>query len=382
MGGAENLAIQIANARAEAGDAAYLYVLTDANGPLADRVAPGVTVRALGLARAPIGSVGPFFGTVIGGYRRLAAQIRSDGVQVVQSHLPGANFWGLLLAERRVCAVAATIHNTREFDYGDADHPVRRRLRRAAYRRILRRCDAVVAVSARVRDSLLAELDVTPDEVRRFAVITNGVTVPPPCTPERRAAVRAAAGVAAGVPYVVGAGRLTPQKDFATLVAAAARLRDLGRPFHLVIGGEGELRPELTAQIAASDLAPTVRLPGNLTDLDDQLGAADLFVLSSRWEGLPLVLLEAMARGLPVVATRLDGLPELVEASGAGLLVAPGDDAALADAMAALLDDPQRRRDCGQCARATIERDYAFAQVSARLGALYGELSASRGARC
>jgi glycosyltransferase involved in cell wall biosynthesis len=377
-GGAENLAVQIANARAAAGDRSFLYVLSAERGELADRVEPAVTVRRLGLARAPIRRFGLFAGSVVQGYRQLASQIRRDGVQVVQSHLPGPNFWALLLAERGVCAVAATVHNTREFDYGDRDNPVRRWLRHLAYRRILRRCDATIAVSEEVRKCLLAELGVLSSWPRRLEVVTNGVAVPPPLSTAERAEVRARAGVPRGIPYLIAAGRLTPQKDFATFVAAAARLRDDGVGFHAAIGGEGELRTDLERLISGLQLDDRVRLPGVLPDLRDHFRAADVFILPSRWEGLPLVLLEAMACGLPVVCTQLEGLEELVGGTGAGVVVPAADPAALADGVRQLLTDDALRTICGQRARAVIEDRYDFRQVSERLGGLYRELAARR----
>jgi len=382
MGGAENLAVQIANARAAAGERARLYVLTGP-GMLASRVAPAVEVRYLGLDRAPVRRPARFLATVTGGLRRIAHQVRTDGVQVVQTHLPGANFWGLLLALRGVCAVVATVHNTREFDYGDRDHPVRRRLRHAAYRQILRRCDATVAVSPQVKTALLAELDFPERRARRFEVVTNGVPVPAPLTSGDRAAIRQRWGAGPAVPLLVAAGRLTEQKDFGNLVDAAARLQGDGRDFRVVIGGEGELGEQLAGRIADLGLAGRVVLPGNLVDLPEVLLAADVFVLPSRWEGLPLVLLEAMASGLPVAATRLEGLDELVATTGAGVLVPPGDSEALAGAIAALLDDPDRRAACGRRAREVIEARYDFRRVSEQLGRLYAELAAAReGSRC
>lgn len=380
-GGAENLAVQIANARAAAGDRSFLYVLSAERGELADRVDPAVGVRRLGLSRAPIARFADFAGSVLQGYRRLEAQLRDDGVQVVQSHLPGANFWALVLAERKVCAVIATVHNTREFDYGDQDDSLRRQLRRLAYRRILARCDATVAVSDEVRACLLAELKVSADWPRRLEVVTNGVAVPSPLRPAARAAVRAEVGVPAGVPYLVGAGRLTPQKDFATFIAAAAALRDAGVEFHAVIGGDGELRGDLEQQVEASRLGDRVRLPGVLPNLSDHFLAADLFVLPSRWEGLPLVLLEAMACGLPSVCTRLEGLEDLVAGSSAGLVVSPGDPAALAAAIRRLLADDAQRAACGERARAVIENRFDFRQVAERLGRLYASVVAPHRAR-
>jgi glycosyltransferase involved in cell wall biosynthesis len=376
LGGAENLAVQIANARAAAGDRAFLYVLTGP-GILSEKVAPDVQVRYLGLDRAPIRQAWKFLGSLTGGLRRLRRQVRRDRVQVVQSHLPGANFWGLLLAEFRVCAVAATVHNTREFDFGDKDHPVRRRLRRVAYRRILRRCDATIAVSDEVRDCLLAELAFPIDQARRFEVVTNGVEVPAPLPTAEREAIRSRIGVPDGALLLLGAGRLTEQKDFANLVAAAGELRDQGRDFFLMIAGEGELRPDLQAQVADLDLGDRIALPGNRTDLRELMLAADLFVLPSRWEGLPLVLLEAMACGLPVVCTRLEGLQELVGRTGAGLMADPADSGQLAGAISRLLTETEFRRQCAGLARAVILKRYDFRRVSDQLGRLYAEIVAA-----
>ncbi|MFO7652369.1 MAG: glycosyltransferase [Candidatus Krumholzibacteriia bacterium] len=378
FGGAEQLAVRIANARALAGDRALLYVLGEAQGPLASRVDAAVAVRRLGIARAPVRSLGPFTASIVAGYRRLAQQLRQDGVDVLQTHLPGANFWGLLVAERRVCAVAATVHNTREFDYGQQDHPVRRRLRRLAYRRILRRCDATIAVSGEVRDALLAELGLQATAARRLEVVENAVALPALPDPSRRERIRQRIGIPPGVPFLLAAGRLTAQKDFAALVASAAGLARSGRRFRLVIAGEGELRGDLERRVQELGLADVVTLPGNLGDLDQQMLAADVFVLSSRWEGLPLVLLEAMASGLPVVCTRIAGVGDLVEEGGAGLVVPPGDAAALAAAIGSLLDDPGQRQLHGAGARRTVERRFSFERLDQRLGTIYAELAAAR----
>ena len=193
-GGAENLAVQIANARAAAGDRSFLYVLSAERGELADRVDPAVTVRRLGSgagADPAARQTSPARSCRATGAS--PAQVRDDGVQVVQSHLPGPNFWALLLAERGVCAVVATVHNTREFDYGDRDNSLRRRLAAsglpahpAALRRDHRR-------ERRGPGRLLAELGVSAAWPRRLEVVTNGVAVPAPLPPAARAAVRASA---------------------------------------------------------------------------------------------------------------------------------------------------------------------------------------------
>lgn len=133
-------------------------------------------------------------------------------------------------------------------------------------------------------------------------------------------------------PIVLAIGRLAPQKDFATLLAAAPAWRDLAR---LVIAGSGPLESELRLQAAGLD----VSFAGHRDDVAELLASAAVFAVSSRWEGQPLVLQEALRAGVPVVATRVGGIPSLTGEDTA-LLVPPGDAAALGVAVRDILTDP------------------------------------------
>ena len=137
-----------------------------------------------------------------------------------------------------------------------------------------------------------------------------------------------------GRPLIVAAGRLAPQKGFATLIEAAARWQDLSPAPLLAIAGEGPLRAGLTA--AATPLGPAVRFLGHRADVPALLAAADVFVLPSVWEGQPLILQEALRAGRPIVATRVGGIPGLTGEDGA-LLIPPDDPAALAAAVRRVL---------------------------------------------
>ena len=376
MGGAEHLAVQVANARAAAGDVSFLYVLTG-RGPLAERIAPAVHARYLGYWRAPIGNPLRFLPSLVRGYRLLAGQCRTDAVQVVQTHLPAANFWGLLLSLRHCCAVVGTVHNNAEFRYGAADDPLRARLRRWAYRRLLQRAEAVVAVSTDVRRSLLEDLHLDEAVAQRLVVVPNGVALPPLLPAEARAEVRRHHDVPEQIPLILGAGRLTEQKNFAALVEAAAVLRERQRDFRILVAGEGELRSSLQARIADLGLSERMRLLGNVTDLGDLMQAADLFVLPSLWEGLPLVLLEALAAGLPVVATRIRGVAEVIQDGVQGRLVPTRDAAALAAVLEELLENPRVRADLSQAGRQLVQDAYSFDRVAERLGDIYGHAYSS-----
>jgi glycosyltransferase involved in cell wall biosynthesis len=144
-------------------------------------------------------------------------------------------------------------------------------------------------------------------------------------------------------------GRLAPQKNPMLLVRAFAALQDPRA--HLVMLGEGILRDELLAFVSERRLADRVHFLGKRMDIPECLAASDVFVLSSNWEGNPLAVMEAMAAGLPVIGTRVGGVPELVESGQHGILVDPGDDAAFAEAMRTLLNDVEKRLTMAEAAR-------------------------------
>lgn len=369
MGGAERLAVQIANALAAAGHRSHLLVLTGP-GPLSGQIDPAVQVAYLHCTRAPLKQTWRFATTIRQGSQLLNDQITRHELAIVQSHLPGANFWGLLLALRHRCAVIATVHNNREFDYGDQDNVLRARLRRRAYRLMLRRCAAVVAVSQQVAASLLAEVGARPKDERRLVVVPNGVNEPPPLFAADRKAIRQRFGCAEEELLLLAAGRHTEQKNFQALVKAAAILRDRGVPYRLAIAGDGPLREAHEKQAGRLALGGRVLFPGNLDDLQRVMQAADGFVLPSLWEGLPLVLLEALAAGVPVVGSRIAGIQDVVTDEVDSLLVAPADEAALAAALARL-QDPQLRQRLRAAGLELARREYGFARVVSRLETIY-----------
>ena len=154
---------------------------------------------------------------------------------------------------------------------------------------------------------------------------------------EERAAIRAELGAVPGQRIVLAVGRLAPQKGFSLLLEAAARWGDIQPRPLLVIAGSGPLARELEAR--AASLGLTVRFAGQRADVPALLAAADVFVLPSVWEGQPLILQEALPAGVPIVATRVGGVPGLA-GEDAAILVAPGDAPALAAAVRAVLGDP------------------------------------------
>jgi glycosyltransferase involved in cell wall biosynthesis len=182
------------------------------------------------------------------------------------------------------------------------------------------------------------------------------------CSPERALVIYNAVDVdgvpraspKTGVPTIISVGRIAGPKDFATLARALAKLRP--RRFHAWIVGDGPELGQLRLELAKLGVGDAVELLGERNDVPALLAQSDVFVLSSRAEGLPLAVVEAMAAGLPVVASAVGGVPELI--GDAGVTVPPGDPDALATALARFVEDVELRREYGESARRRAEAEF------------------------
>lgn len=172
-------------------------------------------------------------------------------------------------------------------------------------------------------------------------------------------------------------GRLDEQKGQDVLIEAMARLKN-AHQVRCVIMGEGPARARLEALIRQLNVRDVIRLWGERDDASAWLAACDIFVLPSLWEGLPNALLEAMALGLPAVASNVDGVPEIVTRGRDGLLVEPKDPAALAGAIAQLVVDAPMRSALGQAARARIQERFSLPAMIANYEGAYRRVLAGR----
>ena len=175
-------------------------------------------------------------------------------------------------------------------------------------------------------------------------------------------------------PLIISVGRLAPPKDLETLIEALANL-ETG---NAIIVGDGPDRRRLDKLALDRGLGGRVRFLGERDDVPQLLRSADVFVLSSRKEGLPLSIMEAMMTGLPVVASRVGGVPELVEDEDTGFLVSPGDPQSLRDALAALLMDEGLRQRLGHRGRERAQREFTLDRMCAATIAIYEQVLEAR----
>jgi glycosyltransferase involved in cell wall biosynthesis len=274
--------------------------------------------------------------------RKLDALFRQYRPVVVHTHLLALNYAYPLMLRYRTPARVHTVHNLAPREMGVR---VRAWVRQMAFRY---RVGGVipVAIAEEVRASI-QQLYGYPDP----PLIPNGIPTDEYApNPDTRAQWRQAHGIEPRATVLTHIGRFAFQKNHALLVEAFAQVRS-DAPLYLLLVGGGELENAVREQVAGLGLQERVRFLGVRADVADILRASDVFVLSSRWEGNPMSVMEAMAAGLPVVSTAVGGVPELVQEGATGLLVPSEDAGALAQAMQALVDDPVRRQAMGAAAR-------------------------------
>ena len=212
-------------------------------------------------------------------------------------------------------------------------------------------------------------------------MIHTGIDSPERLDLDRASALRKEWAPDGAGPLVVTLARLSYEKGVDTLIDAAAILRSSHPYARFVVVGEGSDRAELEARISAGGLAGIVKLVGFRDDVWPALAAADVVCLPSKSEGMPNVLLEAMAVGKPIVATSVGGVPEAIESGENGLLAGPGDPQALAAEITRLADDSALAQRLGAAARRTMEARFRARDVVARYAEVYQRLLMQQGGK-
>ena len=331
-------------------------------GELAD---PQVNVRRVPLVR----EVSPTADArALAGVRRLLATSRP---RILHTHMAKAGTVGRLAA-RGVRTRPLTVHTFHGHVLeGYFSKPVERAFV-AAERRLARSTDRLIAVSPQIRDQLL---DLGIGTASQYEVVPLGLDLAPFLAVDGASGrLRGAIGVPSPTPLVGIVGRLVPIKDVSTILAAMARLSGA----HLAVVGDGELRPALEAEAHRLGIAPRVHFTGWWDDVASAMADLDVVALTSRNEGTPVSLIEALAAARPVVGTSVGGVPFVVKEGTTGHLVSAGDPAALADSIGGLLADPSLRREMGQRGRTDVRKRFGSGRLVDDMRGLYTELLGTR----
>ncbi len=352
MGGAERQVMLLAKGLKRRGWRASVVALSGSGGEARrDLESAGVAFLTLSMRK---GLADPR------GWVRFHVWLRRERPDVVHAHLSHAVWlarWARLGAA--IPAVVDTLHSSSTGTVG----------RRLGYRLSRRLADRVTAVSEAVAKAHLQARMVSGE---KLTVLPNGIDTKAWRPDAQVRAVMRGQLDLEDVFVWLAVGRLEPVKDYPTLLAAMARVPE---PSLLLIAGAGPLRSELAGLAARLGVGRRVRFLGFQPEVKRWMQTADGFVLASRWEGLPMALLEASACGLPIVATDVPGTREAVADGQTGRLAAPGEAEALAAAMTAtILDSPEERSAMGTRARERAIERFGLEAVLDRWERVYREL--------
>lgn len=274
---------------------------------------------------------------------------RERDVQIWHAHDYKSNVLGLLVRGFHKMALVTTVH-------GWVNHTRRSPLYYWIDRKSLPFYDHVVCVS----EDLYEQCRSLRVSAEKCTLIDNAIDINEFHRVSDTSVAKQRLGFSANRVLVGAVGRLAEEKGFHLLIEAVEQVMQSGIDMELIIIGDGEQRTNLAAQIAASPYADRIHLLGFRADTIALYEAMDLFVLSSLREGLPNVLLEAMAMEVPVIATRIAGVPKLIQDQQNGRLIPAGSVPALTSTMIAVLQDPKQQAELRRAARKTIEEQFSF----------------------
>lgn len=350
VGGAENHLLSLCEGLVERGfDVTVAYLKGE--GELARQFRDaGCDVVRIGI-RADVDPVG---------FARLLGHVARRDYDVVHGHLFHGNVYGVTAGTLAgVPVVVSSKHNDPPF-WDEQPY-------RFVHDLTVNRVDRVFPISENVARYLEETTSVPPERVQ---TIRYGIDTSPFDSVADVPAVRSEFG---GAELVGTVARLTEQKDLGTLVRAFARVAG-EHDAHLAIVGRGERRDELERIAADCGVSSAVTFTGFREDVPALMGAFDVFVLPSRWEGLGVVFLEAMAAGTPVVASDTSAIPEVVDDGTTGFLCPPGDVEAFADRISALLSDDELRTRMGEAGRERVESEFSVDRMVDEMAAAYDSL--------
>jgi glycosyltransferase involved in cell wall biosynthesis len=341
------------------------FILLSRRGALADRAErAGSKVHVIGWGggHSPIRSLPDFW--------RLVRTLRRGRYDIVDAWLFHA--YAILAVARPLCRVPILISGRRSLSEWKRGFGFVERVLDVVARRNV---DMIVANSFAVRDDVAAFEHLDRNRIR---VIHNGVDDRGSMDPAARSALRSSWGIGPNELLVGCVANYKTGKGQETLIRAFGQALPSHPELRLILVGEGPLRAILERLVRDLDLGAAVRLHGAVPEATDIIGAFDIAAQASWAEGLPNAVLEAAAAGLPIVATDAGGTAEILDGGRTGICVPIGDEAAIAEALGHLCDDPALRASLGEAARAHVRAVFSAERFVAEMAALYDELALSK----
>lgn len=359
IGGAQEVVRTLAENLNKLGSNSVVCSFKD--GPLAQAIkSQGIPVVVLPERKYSVFSGLPYILELLDYYNQIKDLVEKFDIDVIQTHLlRSMDFLVLFLRKRKGPKIYWTFHNTL-FDLRE-DHLAKHRwslkLKRFSHHLLYwlgsKRIDGMIAVSQDVKTAILDTMfGISSDKI---SIIRNCVDIQRYHNDLDRQKAREELGLMEKDQVGVVVATFKKQKGHRFLIEAASTLVQKYPEFHLLLVGDGELRDEMEGLTGDLYLKEKIHFLGSRSDVPYILAASDLFILPSLWEGLPMALIEAMASGLPVVATRVSGTSEVMVDGRSGILVDPGDSDGIASAIEKILSDPEKTREMGYFSRKRVE---------------------------
>lgn len=359
-GGAEKLIQTFAHAASSLNLKLTIITLRE-NDPQVQREVEALGARVISFPGRKLGNPFRFW--------QLLRFIQQEKFELIHTHLSDETILGISIGQFLGIPVVCTIHNTR---MTSQDNPVRDLLEPWLYRYGASQIIAVGWTTASVQGERIGNKSIT--------VIPNAVLPINDLSTIERNELRKELVGNAEYPLLISVGRLTPQKGFLDLITAFAILHKSNPRSRMIIVGQGPQDEELITKIQHLNLQSKVKLLGLRSDVPRLMAASDIYVSASLWEGLPVATLEAMSAGLPIVATNVGDVPQVV-IEGTGILVPPRQPEELALAIGYLLDHDERSRIIGKVARNHVQRTFGVENWINMQLEIYEKVINTRGAK-
>jgi len=304
-------------------------------------------------------------GADLGALRRLVRLIKSEGIDILHTHNASAHSWGLLAAVLSTKPILVATEHSIHFPgrggklYSLARHAFRQRF------------SSIISCCNQVRDTQIPPWRLP---ANKHVVIHNGINPSLYASTPQQSLIVEKLGLDPARPIVGTVGSLTPHKGHSVLIEAVAKMRRRGHTPQVLIIGDGPLRTELAENISQNGLNGQILLAGVRVNISEILPLLDIFVLPSLREGFPISILEAMAAGLPVVASDVGGCRESLVDGVTGFLSEPGDPDMLADLLSELLADSARRLSMGKAAQERVRSHFSVEGMVRATERLYDSL--------